>query len=186
MGTRGRRCSGETSSPAPGRPDRAPPPAGAVSCGPALPTDERASRPIGRPKWREFCGGNRPMRSVERVTYDFPYARPRSANAAGSRPRAPQAAPRGRSPTDDHQPRRGNRPQPHPDAVRRGGTPRVTVPAFDELLRQLAAADVRFVLVGGLAVNAWGVVRGTKDVDVVVAPDEANFARLAEMAVAAG
>jgi hypothetical protein len=40
-------------------------------------------------------------------------------------------------------------------------------PAFDELLRRLAAAEVEFVVVGGLALNAWGVVRGTKDVDVV-------------------
>lgn len=62
----------------------------------------------------------------------------------------------------------------------------MSAPAFDELLRQLAAADVRFVLVGGLAVNAWGVVRGTKDVDVVVASDRANLARLAEAAVAMG
>jgi hypothetical protein len=59
-------------------------------------------------------------------------------------------------------------------------------PAFDELLRRLAAADVRFVVVGGLAVNAWGVVRGTKDVDVVVAPEIENLKRLAEVAVAAG
>lgn len=44
-------------------------------------------------------------------------------------------------------------------------------PAFDELLRRLAEANVEFVVVGGLAVNAWGVVRGTKDVDIVVAPD---------------
>jgi len=62
----------------------------------------------------------------------------------------------------------------------------VSGPAFDELLRRLAASEVRFVLVGGLAVNAWGVVRGTNDVDVVVASDEANIARLAEVAVAAG
>jgi predicted nucleotidyltransferase len=59
-------------------------------------------------------------------------------------------------------------------------------PAFDELLRRLAKADVEFVVVGGLAVNAWGVVRGTKDVDVVVAPDTANLKRVAEVAVAAG
>lgn len=58
-------------------------------------------------------------------------------------------------------------------------------PAFDELLRRLAAADVEFVVVGGLAVNAWGVVRGTKDVDVVVAPDLENLNRVAEVAVAA-
>jgi predicted nucleotidyltransferase len=62
----------------------------------------------------------------------------------------------------------------------------VSDPAFDEILRRLAASEIRFVLVGGLAVNAWGVVRGTRDVDVVVAPDPDNLSRLAEMAVAAG
>jgi len=45
---------------------------------------------------------------------------------------------------------------------------------------------VKFVVVGGLAVNAWGVVRGTKDVDVVVAADPENVRRVAEVAVAAG
>ncbi len=39
-------------------------------------------------------------------------------------------------------------------------------------------------MIGGLAVNAWGVVRGTKDVDVVVAPDPQNLKRVAEVAVA--
>lgn len=58
-------------------------------------------------------------------------------------------------------------------------------PAFDELLRRLAAAGVEFVVVGGLAVNAWGVVRGTKDVDIVVSPDVENLKRVAEVAVAA-
>jgi predicted nucleotidyltransferase len=59
-------------------------------------------------------------------------------------------------------------------------------PAFDELLRRLARAEVEFVVVGGLAVNAWGVVRGTKDVDIVVAPEVENVKRVAEVAVAAG
>lgn len=59
-------------------------------------------------------------------------------------------------------------------------------PAFDELLRRLAEADVEFVVVGGLALNAWGVVRGTKDVDVVIATDSDNIKRVAEVAVAAG
>jgi predicted nucleotidyltransferase len=45
---------------------------------------------------------------------------------------------------------------------------------------------VEFVVVGGLAVNAWGVVRGTKDVDVVVASEPENLKRVAEVAVAAG
>lgn len=57
-------------------------------------------------------------------------------------------------------------------------------PAFDELLRRLAEANVEFVVVGGLAMNAWGVVRGTKDVDVVVATDSDNLKRVAEVAVA--
>lgn len=55
--------------------------------------------------------------------------------------------------------------------------------AFDELLRQLVSADVRFVLIGGLAVNAWGVVRGTKDVDIVPDPGPENLERLAQLAV---
>jgi predicted nucleotidyltransferase len=59
-------------------------------------------------------------------------------------------------------------------------------PAFDELLRRLAEADAKFVVVGGLALNAWGVVRGTKDVDVVIANDSENVKRVAEVAVAAG
>jgi hypothetical protein len=59
-------------------------------------------------------------------------------------------------------------------------------PAFDRLLARLVEADARFVLVGGLAVNAWGVVRGTKDVDIVVDPAPENLRAVAEVAVAAG
>lgn len=62
----------------------------------------------------------------------------------------------------------------------------MTGPAFDELLRRLVEADVRFVLIGGLAVNAWGVVRGTKDLDIVADRDAGNLNRLAEVAAAAG
>jgi hypothetical protein len=62
----------------------------------------------------------------------------------------------------------------------------VSEAAFDELLGRLVAADVRFVLVGGLAVNAWGVVRGTKDVDIVVDPDPPNLDRLARLAADLG
>jgi predicted nucleotidyltransferase len=62
----------------------------------------------------------------------------------------------------------------------------VNIPAFDEMLRRLVAAEVRFVLIGGLAVNAWGVLRGTKDLDVVVDPERENLARLAALAVDAG
>lgn len=50
-----------------------------------------------------------------------------------------------------------------------------------ELLERLTEAEVRFVLVGGLAVNAWGYVRGTKDVDVVPDPATENLEALAEL-----
>lgn len=59
-------------------------------------------------------------------------------------------------------------------------------PRFDELLHRLIAAKVSFVLIGGLAVNAWGVVRGTKDLDVVVDPDPDNLNRLALLAAKTG
>lgn len=49
------------------------------------------------------------------------------------------------------------------------------------LLERMVEADIRFVLVGGLAVGAWGYVRGTKDVDVVPDPAEENLERLAEL-----
>ena len=60
----------------------------------------------------------------------------------------------------------------------------MTEAAFDQLLRRLSEAEVQFVLIGGLAVNAWGVVRGTKDVDIVVAPDIENLKRVAVVAAA--
>lgn len=49
------------------------------------------------------------------------------------------------------------------------------------LLERLVDADIRFVLVGGLAVGAWGYVRGTKDVDVVPDPAKENLERLADL-----
>jgi predicted nucleotidyltransferase len=47
-----------------------------------------------------------------------------------------------------------------------------------ELLERLTGAEIRFVLIGGLAVNAWGYLRATRDVDVVPDPDPENLARL--------
>lgn len=43
--------------------------------------------------------------------------------------------------------------------------------AFDRVLEALVDGGVDFVLIGGLALGSWGVVRGTKDVDIV-ADDE--------------
>jgi Nucleotidyl transferase of unknown function (DUF2204) len=49
------------------------------------------------------------------------------------------------------------------------------------LLERLIGAEIRFVLVGGLAVGAWGYVRGTKDLDVVPDPATENLERLADV-----
>jgi len=56
-------------------------------------------------------------------------------------------------------------------------------PAFDQLLSRLVDSKVDFVVVGGLALAVAGVVRGTKDVDIVVDPDPENLQRLAGLAV---
>jgi predicted nucleotidyltransferase len=47
-----------------------------------------------------------------------------------------------------------------------------------QLLTRLDEAEVRFVLVGGLAVNAWGYLRATRDVDLVPDPAPENLERL--------
>jgi len=46
-----------------------------------------------------------------------------------------------------------------------------------ELLSALSAAQVRYVLVGGMAVQLHGYFRMTFDVDLVLAMDDANLAR---------
>jgi hypothetical protein len=62
----------------------------------------------------------------------------------------------------------------------------MTPAAFDEILRRLVAAGARFVVIGGLALGARGVVRATKDIDIVVASDPDNLKIVAEVAVEAG
>ncbi len=46
------------------------------------------------------------------------------------------------------------------------------------LLERLVEAEISFVLVGGLAVNAWGYLRATRDVDLVPDPATENLERL--------
>jgi predicted nucleotidyltransferase len=46
------------------------------------------------------------------------------------------------------------------------------------LLERLTEAGVEFVLVGGLAVNAWGYLRATRDVDLVPNPSPQNLERM--------
>jgi hypothetical protein len=58
----------------------------------------------------------------------------------------------------------------------------LSAPSFDQLLVRLVEADVRFVVVGGLALGSWGVVRGTKDCDIVPDPIPENLDNLAHLA----
>jgi predicted nucleotidyltransferase len=62
----------------------------------------------------------------------------------------------------------------------------VSAPFFDDLLVRLVRADVRFVVIGGLALGSWGVVRGTKDCDIVPDPAPDNLDRLAALAAELG
>jgi predicted nucleotidyltransferase len=54
------------------------------------------------------------------------------------------------------------------------------------LLERLREADIDFVLVGGLAVNAWGYLRATRDIDLVPDPSAENLARLDALLVDLG
>jgi hypothetical protein len=49
---------------------------------------------------------------------------------------------------------------------------------FERLLQALSAGGVEYILVGGLAANAHGAIRTTRDVDVVYARSRANLERL--------
>ncbi|HET8814313.1 MAG TPA: hypothetical protein VFM51_05085 [Solirubrobacterales bacterium] len=48
------------------------------------------------------------------------------------------------------------------------------------LLEALHDGEVRFVVIGGVAVGAHGYVRGTEDLDLVPDPDPANLSRLTD------
>jgi hypothetical protein len=50
-----------------------------------------------------------------------------------------------------------------------------------EILRALAEHQVDFVVVGGIALQAHGYLRGTGDVDVVPRPSPLNLSRLGEV-----
>jgi hypothetical protein len=54
------------------------------------------------------------------------------------------------------------------------------------LLEELNRRNVRFVVIGGVAVGAHGYVRATADLDLVPDPDPRNLARLVEALGALG
>jgi predicted nucleotidyltransferase len=54
---------------------------------------------------------------------------------------------------------------------------------FGRILDDLNRAGVRYVLIGGIALIRHGVVRATRDVDVVLAPEPENIERLRALIV---
>jgi hypothetical protein len=62
----------------------------------------------------------------------------------------------------------------------------LSAPLFDELLGRLVQAELRFVVIGGLALGSWGVVRGTKDCDIVPDPAPENLDMLAHVVAELG
>jgi len=59
-----------------------------------------------------------------------------------------------------------------------GGVEKMMEPSFEKLLANLANANIRFIVVGGLAVSLNGYVRLTEDVDFVVDTEAANLTQL--------
>ena len=51
-----------------------------------------------------------------------------------------------------------------------------------DLFRALDSQQVRYLLVGGLAVNVYGVERATMDIDLMLALDQDNLARFLKVA----
>ena len=49
---------------------------------------------------------------------------------------------------------------------------------FGQILDDLNRVGVRYVLIGGIALIRHGVVRATRDVDAILAPDPENLERL--------
>jgi len=57
----------------------------------------------------------------------------------------------------------------------------VKLASLEAIVRSLNEGDVRYLIAGGLAVNAHGYIRLTQDVDLVIALDPANIIRAFEM-----
>jgi len=59
-----------------------------------------------------------------------------------------------------------------------GRRPQMMEPSFEKLLVLLSEAQIRFVVVGGIAVTIQGYVRLTEDVDLLVEDGPANIQQL--------
>lgn len=57
----------------------------------------------------------------------------------------------------------------------------MTLPDLRGLLSALVAANVEFVVIGGIAVGLHGFLRATEDLDIVPSPDGGNLDRLCQV-----
>ena len=55
---------------------------------------------------------------------------------------------------------------------------------FDRIVRALTAADIKFAVVGGLAVGLHGFIRATEDIDLLVA--ESDLSKAAQFLLSTG
>jgi predicted nucleotidyltransferase len=55
------------------------------------------------------------------------------------------------------------------------------VSGFGRILEDLNAAEVEYVLIGGIAMIRHGVVRATRDIDAVFEPTDDNVARIRDL-----
>ncbi|MEA3492859.1 MAG: nucleotidyl transferase AbiEii/AbiGii toxin family protein [Candidatus Margulisiibacteriota bacterium] len=51
---------------------------------------------------------------------------------------------------------------------------------YEDVFRKLQEKNVRYLLIGGIAVNLWGIERATGDIDLAVAMDSKNILNLVE------
>ena len=57
---------------------------------------------------------------------------------------------------------------------------------FKKLFSQLNANHVRYLVVGGVAVNLYGIERATADIDMVLALNKENLRKFIEVAKSLG
>ncbi|MFH1857607.1 MAG: DUF6036 family nucleotidyltransferase, partial [Candidatus Omnitrophota bacterium] len=51
---------------------------------------------------------------------------------------------------------------------------------YEDVFRKLQEKKVNYLLIGGVAVNLWGIERATGDIDIAIAMDKANVLKFIE------
>jgi len=51
---------------------------------------------------------------------------------------------------------------------------------YEDIFRKLQEKNIRYLLIGGVAVNLWGIERATGDIDIAIAMDTDNILKFVE------